>query len=74
MSISLSTANLSAAETVQESVIRRGDTSPRARKETPVDQHIAPIACKPWALNGLSRRLIVSHYEICYITGLLCGP
>jgi Fe-Mn family superoxide dismutase len=25
--------------------------------------HIAPIACKPWALNGLSERLLVSHYE-----------
>jgi Fe-Mn family superoxide dismutase len=24
---------------------------------------IAPIACKPWALNGLSERLLVSHYE-----------
>jgi len=28
-----------------------------------VIQHIAPIPCKPWALNGLSDRLIVSHYE-----------
>ncbi len=26
-------------------------------------QHIAPIPCKPWSLNGLSDRLIVSHYE-----------
>ncbi len=26
-------------------------------------QHIAPVACKPWALNGLSERLIGSHYE-----------
>jgi Fe-Mn family superoxide dismutase len=24
---------------------------------------LAPIGCKPWALNGLSERLIVSHYE-----------
>src|SRR3954463_5622826 len=24
---------------------------------------LAPIACKPWALNGLSERLLVSHYE-----------
>src|SRR5258707_2614205 len=24
---------------------------------------IAPIPCKPWTLNGLSDRLIVSHYE-----------
>ena len=29
-------------------------------------QHIAPIPCKPWALNGLSERLIVSHYENTY--------
>ncbi len=29
-------------------------------------QHIAPIASKPWALNGLSERLIVSHYENTY--------
>src|SRR5215207_10082949 len=26
-------------------------------------QHIAQIGCKPWTLNGLSDRLIVSHYE-----------
>jgi len=26
-------------------------------------QQIAPIGCKPWTLNGLSDRLIVSHYE-----------
>src|SRR5438552_15022287 len=24
---------------------------------------IAPIGCRPWLLNGLSDRLIVSHYE-----------
>jgi Fe-Mn family superoxide dismutase len=24
---------------------------------------IAPIACKPWSLNGISERLIASHYE-----------
>jgi len=29
-------------------------------------QHIAPITCKPWSLNGLSERLIVSHYENTY--------
>src|SRR5471032_368983 len=28
-----------------------------------MNQHIAPIPCKPWSLNGLSDRLIVSHYE-----------
>ena len=26
-------------------------------------QHITPIPCRPWTLNGLSERLIVSHYE-----------
>jgi Fe-Mn family superoxide dismutase len=26
-------------------------------------QPIAPIPCRPWTLNGLSERLIVSHYE-----------
>lgn len=26
-------------------------------------KHIAPIPCRPWMLNGLSERLIVSHYE-----------
>lgn len=27
---------------------------------------LAPIGCKPWTLNGLSERLIVSHYENAY--------
>jgi Fe-Mn family superoxide dismutase len=26
-------------------------------------RRITPIPCKPWTLNGLSDRLIVSHYE-----------
>src|SRR3954451_22006733 len=30
---------------------------------TDMQRHITPIACKPWTLNGLSDRLIVSHYE-----------
>src|SRR6059036_1880967 len=25
--------------------------------------HLAPIYCRPWLLNGLSQRLIESHYE-----------
>jgi superoxide dismutase, Fe-Mn family len=34
------------------------------REETPtMDQEIAPIPVRPWTLNGLSERLIVSHYE-----------
>jgi Fe-Mn family superoxide dismutase len=28
-----------------------------------MEQKIAPIACRPWMLNGLSERMIVSHYE-----------
>jgi superoxide dismutase, Fe-Mn family len=28
-----------------------------------MQQHITPIPCTPWLLNGLSDRLIVSHYE-----------
>ena len=28
-----------------------------------MDQQIAPIAVRPWILNGMSERLIVSHYE-----------
>ncbi len=31
---------------------------------------LAPIACKPWALNGLSERLLVSHYENDYGTAV----
>jgi Fe-Mn family superoxide dismutase len=26
-------------------------------------QAIAPLAVRPWTLNGLSERLLVSHYE-----------
>ena len=29
-------------------------------------QHITPIPCKPWTLNGLPDRLIVGHYENTY--------
>ena len=31
-----------------------------------MNHHIAPIPCKPWTLNGLPDRLIVSHYENIY--------
>jgi Fe-Mn family superoxide dismutase len=31
-----------------------------------MNQHITPIPCKPWTLNGLSDRLIVGHYENIY--------
>jgi superoxide dismutase, Fe-Mn family len=34
-------------------------------ESTPIldDQDVSPIAVRPWTLNGLSERLIVSHYE-----------
>lgn len=28
-----------------------------------MNQEISPIPVRPWTLNGLSERLIVSHYE-----------
>ncbi len=33
-------------------------------------QEIAPISCRPWTLNGISDRLIVSHYENYYGTAV----
>src|SRR5437867_2234007 len=33
------------------------------RETLPMHQAIAPIAVRPWTLNGLSERLLVSHYE-----------
>jgi hypothetical protein len=35
-----------------------------------MQQRIAPIPCKPWSLNGLSERLIVSHYENNYCAAI----
>src|SRR5687768_11218553 len=31
-----------------------------------------PIPCRPWMLNGLSERLVVSHYENEYGTAVRC--
>ncbi len=31
-----------------------------------MNQEITPIPVRPWTLNGLSERLIVSHYENIY--------
>jgi superoxide dismutase, Fe-Mn family len=28
-----------------------------------MDYRIAPLFCRPWTLNGMSPRLIESHYE-----------
>src|ERR1700732_42371 len=35
---------------------------PSSRRST-MDYHIAPLFCRPWTLNGMSPRLIESHYE-----------
>ena len=31
-----------------------------------MNQDVTPIPVRPWTLNGLSERLIVSHYENIY--------
>jgi Fe-Mn family superoxide dismutase len=33
------------------------------RETLPMLQQVVPIAVRPWTLNGLSERLLVSHYE-----------
>jgi superoxide dismutase, Fe-Mn family len=35
----------------------------KQRKEATMQQDISPIAVRPWTLNGISERMIVSHYE-----------
>jgi Fe-Mn family superoxide dismutase len=35
-------------------------------KETAMLQEIRPIAVRPWTLNGISERMLVSHYESNY--------
>ena len=34
--------------------------------EPPMRYQLAPLFCRPWTLNGISPRLIESHYEINY--------
>src|SRR5437899_5557701 len=36
---------------------------PRSEGRTPMQQEITPIAVRPWTLNGISERMLVSHYE-----------
>src|SRR6266851_5807746 len=36
---------------------------PASRTSNIMHKTVTPIPCKPWTLNGLSDRLIVSHYE-----------
>jgi Fe-Mn family superoxide dismutase len=43
------------------------ETSPRLLfGSTPMKYEIAPLFCRPWTLNGISPRLIESHYEHIY--------
>src|SRR6185503_11644349 len=45
---------------------RRGATVPnlpRIPQETRMSYRVAPLSCRPWTLNGISPRLIESHYE-----------
>jgi Fe-Mn family superoxide dismutase len=35
-------------------------------KETIMQYRLAPLFCRPWALNGITPRLIESHYETNY--------
>lgn len=35
----------------------------QTERTPPMQQEIAPIPVRPWTLNGMSERLIVSHYE-----------
>src|SRR5436309_10556485 len=36
---------------------------PRREGRTTMQQEITPIAVRPWTLNGISERMLVSHYE-----------
>jgi Fe-Mn family superoxide dismutase len=39
------------------------DATPQPERTQIMNQEIAPIPVRPWTLNGMSERLIVSHYE-----------
>jgi superoxide dismutase, Fe-Mn family len=53
---------------------RRADVeagpAPRTERIATMEQEIAPIAVRPWTLNGISERMIVSHYENNYGTAV----
>jgi hypothetical protein len=40
-----------------------GEDIPKRERRLTMYQEITPIPVRPWTLNGLSERLIVSHYE-----------
>src|SRR5688500_14637095 len=42
---------------------RRTPDTPTSERRDVMDQEITPIPDRPWSLNGMSERLIVSHYE-----------
>jgi Fe-Mn family superoxide dismutase len=41
----------------------RQSSAPAAALESNMRYHIAPLFCRPWTLNGITPRLIESHYE-----------
>jgi superoxide dismutase, Fe-Mn family len=43
--------------------IERRHATDSSRKEISMHQTIAPIPIRPWMLNGISERMLVSHYE-----------
>jgi Fe-Mn family superoxide dismutase len=69
MSVNLNATEVSKWPTAPAPAIAQQAT-PRPPRSTLPRRHIAPIACKPWALGGLSERLIVSHYEDIYGTAV----
>src|SRR4029077_13311397 len=44
-------------------VRRGGVTQSFYSLEERMRYHLAPLYCRPWTLNGISARLIESHYE-----------
>jgi Fe-Mn family superoxide dismutase len=42
---------------------RAPEPAPAAALESNMRYHIAPLFCRPWTLNGITPRLIESHYE-----------
>ena len=44
-------------------VNQHDDATHRSLRSNPMRYKIAPLFCRPWTLNGISPRLIESHYE-----------
>jgi len=39
------------------------------RRTAAMEQEISPIGVRPWTLNGISERMLVSHYEVDLMDG-----